>query len=195
MVHKHLVAFGVAAGLLLSVSDRAIADPARLASRAPDLDKVAGVYKSRFPNGNVGGETYTSEDVFELVKISPKTAYFRIHGEFYNGHTCVLWGVADLEADALTYHGELDYEGRPCVLKFTVNKDGIITDDVNGACRSLTCGARGSYGSGTEVDYPFTARRPIRYMPRLLQSSEYAAAVKEHDAHPVGTPSPGLQKH
>ena len=69
----------------------------------------------------------------------------------------------------------------------------IIVDDVGGACRNESCGERGGYGMGTQVDYPFTARRTIRYMPLILKSSQYAGAVKEHASHPVGTPSPAEQ--
>jgi hypothetical protein len=167
------------------------AQPAPLKSHAPDLDKVAGVYKHRFANGDISGDKFTSEDVFELVKLTPKTAYFRIHAEFFNGHMCALWGVADLEPDALTYHGPRDYEDHPCVLKFTVNEVGIITNDVGGYCRTESCGARGGYGYGNQVDYPLQAKRRIRYMPVILKSSEYLSALKEHSAHPVGTPSPG----
>jgi hypothetical protein len=188
---KHLMAITAAfCAWFLVAALPAAGQPAPLPSRAPDLDQVAGVYKHRFANSDVSGDKYTSEDIFELVKITPKTAYFRIHGEFYNGHTCDLWGVADLEADALTYHGPANYHGDPCILKFSVNKDGIIVNDVGGACRDESCGARGGYGMGAQVDYPFTARRTIRYMPLILKSSEYADAVKEHDSHPVGTPSP-----
>jgi hypothetical protein len=161
-----------------------------LKSHAPNLDQAAGVYKHRFANEDVSGDKFTSEDVFELVKLTSKTAYFRIHAEFYNGHMCALRGVADFESDALTYHGPRDFEGHPCVLKFTANEAGLITNDVGGYCRTETCGPRGGYGYGAQVDYPFEARRRIRYMPVILKSSEYASAVKEHNAHPIGTPAP-----
>jgi len=190
MTGRLLVVAAASVTWFLAAAHPAASQPAPLPSRAPDLDQVAGVYKHRFANGDVSGDKYTSEDIFELVKITPRTAYFRIHGEFYNGHTCDLWGVADLEVDALTYHGPANFQGDPCVLKFSVNAEGIIVNDVGGACRDESCGERGGYGMGAEVDYPFTARRTIRYMPLILKSSEYAAAVKEHDSHPVGTPAP-----
>jgi hypothetical protein len=164
--------------------------PSMASAAAPDLDQAAGVYKHRFANGDVQGDKYTSEDVFELVKLSPKTAYFRIHSEFFNGHICDLWGVADLMPDALTYFGPLDYDKQPCVLKFTASAKGLKVDDVNGACRAMNCGERGGFSSGGDVSYPFAARRPIRYMPRLLASKEYKQAVAEHKAHAVGTPAP-----
>jgi len=170
--------------------DVAFADPAPLPSVAPSLDKVAGVYKHHFANGDISGDTYTSEDIFELVKVSPKTAYFRIHGEFYNGHECNISGIADLMADALTYYGPVNFDKQPCVLKFTVNGKGVILNDVNGACQQLDCGARGSFGYGDSVTYPFAWRRSIKYMARLQASTEYRDALKEHDAHKPGTPAP-----
>ena len=96
--------------------------------------------------------------------------------------------MADLEADALTYHGPADAEGDPCLLKFTANAEGIIVNDVGGACRDQSCGARGGYGMGAQVDYPFTARRKIRFLPLILKSSEYAEAVKAHASRRASTP-------
>ncbi len=189
-IQRILVAFLGTTSALIVASSVALALPPPLALFAPDLDQVVGVYKHRFSNSDVSGDKFTSENIFELVKLSPKAAYFRIHSEFYNGHTCNLSGVADLEADALTYHGPPDFEGHPCVLKFAVNKQGIITNDVGGVCHLTSCGARGGYGDGTHVDYPFTAKRNIRYKAIILKSQEYAQAVKEHNAHPIGTPSP-----
>jgi hypothetical protein len=168
----------------------AVAEPPKLKGTAPNLDTAAGVYKHRFANGDVQGDNYTSEDILELVKVSPKTAYFRIHGEFFNGHTCDISGIADLMSDALTYFGPPDYDKKPCVLKFTANAKGLIVEDVDYVCREQTCGARGGYDNGTEVTYPFAWRRTIRYMPRLLASTEYKAAVAEHNSHPIGTPAP-----
>ncbi len=165
----------------------ALAQPAPLPSVAPNLDRIAGVYKHRFANGDVQGDSYTSEDIFELVKLSPKAAYFRIHSEFFNGHVCGIFGIADLEADALTYHGPPDYQGDPCLLKFTVNMYGVIVNDIDNDCKIESCGARGSYSG---FNYPFKTRQTIRYLPLILKSKEFAAAVKQHDAHPIGTPSP-----
>jgi len=175
----------LAALLLLPVAAKA--------QQAPDLDHAAGVYKHRFANGDVSGDHYTSEDIFELVKVTAKTAYFRIHGEFYNGHECNISGMADLMPDALTYFGPLNFDKTPCVLKFTATAKGLRVQDVGDACRMMDCGERGSFDSGADVAYPFAWRRPIRYMPRLLASTEYKAAVAEHDAHPIGTPAPASQ--
>ncbi|PIB94059.1 hypothetical protein [Caulobacter sp. FWC2] len=160
----------------------AVANPAVLPSVAPQIDQIAGVYKTRFKNGTVAGETYMSEDILEVVKVTPNTAYFRIHSEFYNGHTCSLWGIADLEPHALVFRQTDD--NQPCELRFTVNKQGIILNDVNEGCRAFSCGNRGAFDNGTHVDYPFTTRRPIRYMARLLASREYAEAMNAHrDEH------------
>ncbi len=176
---------------LLPLLALALLPATALAQSAPDLDQAAGVYKHDFANGDVTGDKYRSEDVFELVKLSPKTAYFRIHSEFFNGHTCDIWGVADLMPDALAYFGPLNAENHPCVLKFTADSKGLHVNDVDDACREGNCGARGGFGSGEEVSFPFAARRTIRYMPRLLASTEYKSAVAEHAAHAIGTTAPG----
>ena len=141
-----------AVGLTLVFGAAALAQPKPLAGERPDIDRMAGVYKHRFANGTVDGDHYRSEDIFEVVRLSPTAAYFRIHTEFYNGHTCGLWGVADLTDDALTYTPR-EPAGPPCVMKFTTNKDGVIFNDVDGVCRNWTCGMRGGYGYGAGVDF------------------------------------------
>ena len=147
-------------------------------------DGMAGVYKHRFPNALVSGEKYQSEDILEIVPRDPSTAYFRLHQEFYNGHVCDIFGVAARDKDRLTYHGPDDVDGHPCLLSITRSTDGIrITEDRNGACRAQTCGARGGYGMSPkgEPDFKPSERREIRYLPRLLKSSEYAQAAEEYE--------------
>lgn len=158
-----------------------------LAQPAP-ADPMAGVFKHRFPNALVSGETYQSEDILEIVPRTPATAYFRLHLEFYNGHVCDLSGIADRDKDRLTYHGPKDADGKACLLSIQRGADGIrISEDQNQACRAQSCGARGGYGNNPkgEPDFKLSERREIRYLPRLLASSEYAAAVAEYDSvHP-----------
>jgi hypothetical protein len=68
-----------------------------------DIDKIAGVYKKQFRNGNISGDKYDSEDILEIVKTSPSTAYVKTHLEFFNGHVCNIYGVADVKGSALVY--------------------------------------------------------------------------------------------
>jgi hypothetical protein len=146
---------------------------------------IAGVYKTKFKNALVGGETYVSENVLEIVPVRGRAAYFRIHLEFYNGHECAISGIAEASVDTLVYRGPDDIDNHPCVLSLRRARDGIhIYEGENGACRNQTCGARGGYGfkSDGAADFPVASRRPIRYLPRLLASDEYAKAVKEYDA-------------
>jgi hypothetical protein len=177
MKHVHLVS--LTALLAWCIAGAGQAAP----GKTPDLDKHAGVYKQRFENGLVSGETYISEDIFELVKVSKGAAYFRVHMEFFNGHECNLWGIAELTAAALVYHGPVDYDGKPCVFNITADGDGIVFDDVGGACRNLSCGARGGYGNGEHFSASFMhkSRRPIRYMRTLLASTEYTEAAAEYE--------------
>ena len=173
---------GVVAVTLILAGGRGFAGPVQSELQRPVLDKVAGVYKVRFQNGDIDGDTYTSENIFELVELSKTTAYFRIHGEFYNGHTCDVWGIADLTNEALVYAGPINFENESCILKFTTNKDGIVVEDVGDVCRTLYCGARGSLGSGDEVTYPFIKRRAIKYLPLIMASEEFADAQTQYNA-------------
>jgi hypothetical protein len=147
-------------------------------------DRMAGVYKHRFSNGTVDGGTYQSEDILEIVPRDPRTAYVRLHLEFYNGHSCDIYGIATRVGDRLTYHGPNDIDGHPCVLSVERNDRGIwISEDHNQACRAQTCGARGAYGvhPNGEPDFKPSERREIRYLERLLKSSQYAEAVAEYE--------------
>lgn len=146
-------------------------------------DAMDGVWKHRFPNALVSGEKYQSEDILEVVPYQPGAAYFRLHLEFFNGHVCDLAGIGTREKDTLTYRAAPDDQGRQCVLTIRRANDGVrISEDQTHACRDQSCGARGSYGihPNAEPDFAASERRPIRYLARLLASSEYAAAVDEY---------------
>jgi hypothetical protein len=158
--------------------------PSALGSQASSLPALmAGVYKTKFKNALVGGESYVSENILEIVPVHDRAVYFRIHFEFYNGHECAISGIAEASVDTLVYRGPADVDNHPCVLSLRRARDGVhVYEDENGACRNQTCGARGGYGfkpDGT-ADFPPAGRRRIRYLPRLLASDEYVRAVKEY---------------
>lgn len=145
----------------------------------PPLDQLAGVYRDSFANGTVDGHDYRSENILEIVPRTPASAYFRAHLEFFNGHSCDIWGIADRRADALVYDGPVNPQGKRCHLRLAVADGRIRFDDADGACRADTCGARGGYDG---IDFKLGSRRPIRYLDRLLASPEYAEAVQRHAA-------------
>lgn len=160
--------------LLAGVATSAFAD-------APlDLDSIAGVYKHDFTNGDIQGDTYRSEDILEIVALSPERAYVRVHLEFFNGHECGIYGIAEREGNALVYHdSQKDVYGHLCVLKIVKTDKAIVfkEDDTDWPCKNQYCGARGAF-DGTSFD--ISARRPIRYMTRLLSSEEYSDAINEY---------------
>ncbi len=154
---------------------------------AIDPAAIAGVYKHRFANGDVSGDKYVSEDVLELVPVSPTGVYVKTHLEFYNGHQCAIAGVADVDGDALVYtdRSDLASDAR-CVLTLRVSATRLTFEDPGGACRLMYCGARGSF-DGHAVDR--TARRTIRYLKLLKGSADYRRALAEHDAAAGPPPS------
>ena len=139
----------------------------------------AGVYKVRFDNALVSGEHYRSENILEIAAYSKDAAYVRLHLEFANGHQCVLWGVADQVGPALVYRAAPDGADRPCVLTLKRAGGRLTLADEGGVCRLENCGARGVFEG---VGFPVSARRPIRYLPRLKASSEYKDAVAAYRA-------------
>lgn len=148
------------------------------ASPAPlDPAKLAGVYTVDFTNGLVTGETYRSENLLEIVPTAPGAAYVHTELEFYNGHSCALWGVAHVEGTELVYRSRqepLTPGDAPCVLHVFTKGGKVMLDD-QGTCQAW-CGARGTLSG---IDFPLSKRRPIRYMASLKASREYAEALAE----------------
>lgn len=146
-------------------AQRAVLDPAT----------IEGVYKRQFPNALVSGETYTSEDILEIVRLDQKRAYVRAHVEGGNGHSCSIWGVARVEGPALVYRRPSIFpEGAICTFKVKRVRNRIeLSDDYS--CRD-SCGARAVYEG---VGFEASSRRPIRYMSRLKASRQYREALAE----------------
>jgi len=144
--------------------------------RLLDPASIAGVYKTHFKNGLVSGETFTSENVLEIVKLAPDAAYVRARLNFYNGHLCAIYGVAHVEDRELVYRGPTEtYPGATqCVLHLAVKGKSLTLAD-GGTCWA-NCGARGMFDNAA---FPTASRRPVRYMTRLKASREFAAAMTE----------------
>jgi hypothetical protein len=143
-----------------------------------NVDAIAGVYKKQFKNGLVSGEKYESEDILEIVKVSPTSAYIRAHLEFFNAHQCNINGVAKADGNVLVYRGETNSQGKQCLLSVKVAGGKIALDDKDGACAIGTCGARGMY-NGTAFE--LKKKRAIRYMDRLKKSDEYLDSIDESE--------------
>ncbi len=152
------------------------------------MSEVAGVYKHRFMSATISpgkapmeaDEPYQAEDVIEIVPFDREHVYFRIHLDFYNGHSCSLSGMAKQESGGFIYREPVRLlpELPRCVLRLGVDKGQLaITDRVVDGTSSCSdhCGARGSLNYTIGMD----KRRPIRYMARLKASRHYQAAIDE----------------
>jgi len=151
------------------------------ASAPTAVDSLAGRYYRQFPNALVTGEKYTGENIVEIVPVAGSAAYVRIHLDYFNGHSCSLFGIAKAEGRALVYRdpGET-WDGRPCVLRIRRSGRDLSIDDGGGTC-SDNCGARGTL---SEIALPFASRRQITYMNRLKASPEYRQAISEWHQKP-----------
>lgn len=153
--------------------------PLTIAPTSASTDPVqalAGRYYDQFQNGFVTGEKYTGEDIVEIVPVRPGAAYVRIHLDYYNGHSCGIFGVAKAQSAALVYRDPSpQYDGRICTLRLKRDGRNLSIDDDGGTCSGY-CGARGSLSN---VSLPYSSKRPIRYLARLRASDEYRDALAE----------------
>jgi len=166
----------VATILTLSFGVALAAEPSKTATAT--IKRIEGVYKSRFANSTVQDEHFESEDILEIVSYSPNAIYFRVHLEFYNGHTCDLYGIAAYENGSFVFHGKSDVSDAICNLTIRADGGNVTLDDVGGNCRTYSCGARGGYHG---VSFPIKSRREIKYMKRLKASHEYAEAAADFE--------------
>ncbi len=159
-----------------------------LSADAPKASELAGVYKHRFKSASIAmgkapGEAdtpYQAEDVIEIVAQGEDKLYFRIHLDFYNGHSCTASGIAHQEAGKFTYRDPESYGGDRCTLTLEEKDGDLFITDRNGpkglpTCRN-NCGARGSL---SDYKISMTQKRPIKYMKRLLESRQYKTALEE----------------
>ena len=146
-----------------------------LAADALNLDQVSGVYKDAFPN-MVDGESRTSENILEVVKVSATEAYFRTRLVFYNGFLCSAWGVAKVEGANLVWRESNPDLNEKCVLKISFTGGKATFSDDDGGCKRINCGFNASFDG---IDFDAKSRRPIRYMSRLMASRQYKEAMQE----------------
>jgi hypothetical protein len=157
---------------------------------AGTIKAVEGVYKQRFTNGIITpgkapGEAdtyYEAENILEIVRYDDKHIYIRVELQFYNGHTCSISGMAGHENGSFVYHDPAKaYDGgQACTLTVTPSDDAVsITDRPIPTSRATCKGYCGVRGSLSDVSFPMTARRPIRYTERILKSRQYQKAVSD----------------
>ena len=171
------------------------ATPATPARQA--MERLAGVYKHRFTSGLIipgseETESYQAENIIEIVPYDREHVYVRVHLDFFNGHSCGIYGMARFENGMFVYR---DPEppiigGPPCVLKVgEVAGQLTLTDrpvaDSGRTCEAY-CGVRGSLNYEIGMDQ----RRPIRYLERLKASRQYREA--RNALHPA--PSVNLEQ-
>lgn len=157
------------------------ADNTTASSKA--ISAIEGVYKHSFTNELINGEQFRSEDVIELMRYSPETIYFRIRPNFFNGHSCGIYGIAEYHNGAFIYTKHDDTSTKlACTLTIRrQNKSLNITDVVGTESRSscrLYCGMRGSL---MNYDISMTKKRAIKYEPLIKKSRQFHAAVAEFE--------------
>ena len=152
------------------------------------IDKIQGDYRHRFRDTWTDGPRFRSTSFLKILKLSPTTAYFSTYLEFLNGHSCTLYGVADLQSDgSLTYWEkgppvfrskgaspdgprsayQEDREDGDCVFTIRPTQTGLLFEDRpdprdesyhGGVCRRGYCGSRGGFAG---IRFNNSERHPI----------------------------------
>lgn len=87
------------------------------------------------------------------MPISPTTAYFDVHLEWANGHSCDLSGIADVMSEQVLTYSIPSILDKICTLNIDLGANKLVLGDNNGACRLISCGSRGLLdGVGFEYD-------------------------------------------
>ena len=183
-MNKQKRSFGLtAAGLLFAaVCSLPCAAQENALTSSKAIDEIEGVYKHSFSNGLVSGERYRSEDVIEIMKYSPDAIYFRIALQFFNGHSCGIYGIAKFNKGAFVYQNSEDTStDQACTLRIRRDNKWLKITDADDAesfstCR-FYCGMRGSL---KDYEISMAKKRQIKYRPLILKSRQYLEAVGEH---------------
>lgn len=158
------------------------------ASALKMIKDIEGVYKQRFTNAMItpgkapleADQFFQSENIIEVMRHDDQHIYLRAELNFYNGHTCSIYGIARFQKNAFVYRAPaLSAENtQACTLTVTHTADSLrISDRVQhdgpATCRAY-CGVRGSL---SDLIFYNKTKRPIRYQDRIAKSRQYQTAV------------------
>ncbi len=83
-----------------------------------DIDKTAGVYKKTFQNANIDGDKYKSEDILEIVKLTPMLA----STWSISTGTSAISGSSRASKAILVYRGPDNVLGKKCFLSVRMDR-------------------------------------------------------------------------
>lgn len=142
------------------------------------LDKVEGSYEYTFPNRLMDGTQYTSKNQLLIMRDSQNTAYFNTHLDWANGHSCDLAGIADIKSQSTLVYRVSSIMNKTCRFEINIQSNKIVFGDKDGACRLISCGARGMLD---EVEFELKSRKQIK--PAVIKKSrEYIRALEEYNS-------------
>jgi hypothetical protein len=143
-----------------------------------DLDSLAGVYfvnhKIDFAPFN-GAQREPVTDVLEIVPYDENGAYVRAKLVFDNGHGCSFYGFAKQDGNKLTHYSPSSKD--ICIMDVIPSKTEVKIFDRNDSCARMTCGMRGTYSN---VSFPISKKRTIKYINNLKNSVEYKQSLEDY---------------
>ena len=151
-------------GLMIAAAALSLGGGAALyAGAAEPMADLAGYYARTWQSGDVGGGKYdvTDEVVIEPVDATHARISFALN--FFNGHTCELDGVAELQGNKLVFTDPAEgWQGKSCKLEIWRQGKDLRWTDRNFGCHSY-CGMRGTF---TNMKMALKYRKPLSARPK-----------------------------
>ncbi len=126
------------------------------------IDRMEGVYRTKFLNVTAAGKEFESENILEIVRISKDAVHFRTHMEFFNGNACELSGMARYSRKGYLIFNDpkpqIHPNVPPCTLMLVLKDDVLQIWDPDGTCKLNYCDA---YGSIDQFIFPLFSRRAL----------------------------------
>lgn len=147
--------------VVLAAALALISASALAATQTGILAQIAGRYERSFKSGDVSGDTYSVTDVVEIVPQGSNRARVSMELNFFNGHSCDIEGVANVEGQRLVLRApELDMtDGTQCRLVIWKQGNMLRWSDGQRSCANA-CGARGVLDN-RGAPMPMRLRRPL----------------------------------
>ena len=146
-----------------------------------NLQQISGVYSYKFPNGDISGRKFTSENRLKIIPIDSTRALIDAELSFFNNHSCGINGIAEVRGQQLVYDSSKNGDER-CEFSIAVSKGRIYLDDKNRICRQTLCGVRGGFDGES---FATSSRRNLLKSEYLGGDLDDLDEVKEYKAaHP-----------
>ncbi len=148
---------------------------------AAEADTYAGHYTVALKKGYLRAPDKNKDrDSLDILDEGGQGAFFRIHLDWANGHSCDISGMATRTENGALLYTEPSLHDTTCTLRIEPNPESLRLLDPAGACQYIACGRRGMLDG---VRFLRRNRAPVD-AKALRGSVEYVEAQRKASAPP-----------